>query len=73
MHRVALRAPLQIGGIPIMLLTPLLTPSPAEFSTNFRNYHFPTGPMKIKKKEFLSLKQGNMTVSEYIDKFIQLS
>jgi hypothetical protein len=29
--------------------------------------------MKIKKKEFLSLKQGNMTVSEYRDKFIQLS
>jgi hypothetical protein len=28
--------------------------------------------MKIKKKEFLSLKQGNMTVSEYRDKFIQL-
>jgi hypothetical protein len=29
--------------------------------------------MKIKKKEFLSLKQGNMTVSEHRDKFIQLS
>jgi hypothetical protein len=29
--------------------------------------------MKMKKKEFLSLKQGNMTVSEYRDKFIQLS
>ena len=29
--------------------------------------------MKIKKKELLSLKQGNMTVSEYRDKFIQLS
>jgi hypothetical protein len=29
--------------------------------------------MKIKKKEFLSLKQGNMSVSEYRDKFIQLS
>jgi hypothetical protein len=28
--------------------------------------------MKI-KKEFLPLKQGNMTVSEYRDKFIQLS
>jgi hypothetical protein len=28
--------------------------------------------MKI-KKEFLSLKQGNMSVSEYRDKFIQLS
>jgi hypothetical protein len=29
--------------------------------------------MKIKKKKFLLLKQGNMTVSEYRDKFIQLS
>jgi hypothetical protein len=29
--------------------------------------------MKIKKKEFLSLKQVNMSVSEYHDKFIQLS
>jgi hypothetical protein len=44
-----------------------------EFSTQFRNYHIPVGLMKIKKKEFLSLKQGNMSVSEYRDKFIQLS
>jgi hypothetical protein len=44
----------------------------AEFSTQFRNYHIPAGLMKI-KKEFLSLKQGNMSVSEYRDKFIQLS
>jgi hypothetical protein len=43
----------------------------AEFSTHFRNYHIPTGLIKI--KEFLSFKQGNMTVSEYRDKFIQLS
>jgi hypothetical protein len=28
--------------------------------------------VKIKKKEFLSLKQGNVPVSEYHDKFIQL-
>jgi hypothetical protein len=45
----------------------------AEFATQFRNYHIPTSLMKIKKKEFLSLKQGNMSVSEYRDKFIQLS
>jgi hypothetical protein len=45
----------------------------AEFSTQFRNYHIPAGLMKTKKKEFLSLKQGNMLVSEYCDKFIQLS
>jgi hypothetical protein len=29
--------------------------------------------MKIKKNKFLSLKQGGMLVSEYKDKFIQLS
>jgi hypothetical protein len=28
----------------------------AELATQFRNYHLPTGLMKIKKKEFLSLK-----------------
>jgi hypothetical protein len=45
----------------------------AEFATQFRNYHIPAGLMKIKKKEFLSLKQGSMSVSEYLDRFIQLS
>jgi hypothetical protein len=45
----------------------------AEFTTQFRNYHIPVGLMKIKKKEFLSLKQGNMSFNEYHDKFIQLS
>jgi hypothetical protein len=45
----------------------------AEFATQFRNYHIPARLMKIKKKEFLSLKQGSMSVSEYRDRFIQLS
>jgi hypothetical protein len=45
----------------------------AEFTTQFRNYHIPAGLMKIKKKEFLSLKQGNMSVNEYRDRFIHLS
>jgi hypothetical protein len=44
-----------------------------EFFTHFMNYHITVGLMKIKKKEFLSLKQGGMLVSEYRDKFIQLS
>ncbi|CAO2146710.1 unnamed protein product [Urochloa humidicola] len=44
-----------------------------EFQTNFRNHHIPAGLMKLKKREFLTLKQGGMTVSEYRDKFIQLS
>jgi hypothetical protein len=34
--------------------------------------HHTAGLMKIKKKEFLSIKQGNMSVSEYRHKFIQL-
>jgi hypothetical protein len=38
----------------------------AKFTTQFRNYHIPARLMKI-KKEFLSLKQGNMSVSEYRD------
>ena len=29
--------------------------------------------MKLKRQEFLALKQGGMSVSEYRDKFIQLS
>jgi hypothetical protein len=44
-----------------------------EFTTNFRSHHIPSGVMKIKKKEFLSLKQGGMSVAEYRDKFIELS
>jgi hypothetical protein len=42
----------------------------AEFATQFRNYHIPARLMKIKKKEFLSLNQGSMSVSEYRDRFI---
>jgi hypothetical protein len=42
----------------------------AEFTTQFRNYHIPAGLMKIKKKEFLLLKQGSMSVNEYRDRFI---
>jgi len=44
-----------------------------EFCGAFRSHHVPTGLMKLKKKEFLALKQGSMTVAEYHDKFIQLS
>jgi hypothetical protein len=44
-----------------------------EFQTNFRSHHIPSGIMKLKKKEFLSLTQGNMSVSEYRDRFTQLS
>jgi hypothetical protein len=44
-----------------------------EFQENFRAHHIPSGIMKLKKKEFLSLTQGNMSVSEYHDRFTQLS
>jgi hypothetical protein len=44
-----------------------------EFTINFRSHHIPSGVMKIKKKEFLSLKQGGMSVSECRDKFTELS
>ncbi|WVZ80628.1 hypothetical protein U9M48_028087 [Paspalum notatum var. saurae] len=45
----------------------------AQFRENFRNHHVPAGLMKMKKKEFLSLKQGGMSVTEYRDKFLQLA
>jgi hypothetical protein len=44
-----------------------------EFTTNFRSHHIPSRVMKIKKKEFLSLKRGGMSVAEYKDKFTELS
>jgi hypothetical protein len=43
-----------------------------EFQVNFHAHHIPLEIMKL-KKEFLSLTQGNMTVSEYRDRFTQLS
>jgi hypothetical protein len=44
-----------------------------EFTTNFRNHHIPADLMKMKKKEFLSLKQVGRSVAEFRDKFIELS
>jgi hypothetical protein len=43
-----------------------------EFQVSFRAHHIPFGIMKL-KKEFLSLTQGNVTISEYRDRFTQLS
>jgi hypothetical protein len=39
-----------------------------EFTTSFRSHHIPAGLMKLKKKEFLSLKQGGMSVAEFRNK-----
>jgi hypothetical protein len=43
-----------------------------EFKALFRNHYVPRGTMKL-KKEFTDLKQGGMTVNEYLNSFIQLS
>jgi hypothetical protein len=44
-----------------------------EFKDIFRQYHIPAGLMIVKKEEFLALKQGSMSVSEYRYRFLQLS
>jgi hypothetical protein len=44
-----------------------------EFRDNFRRYHVPEGLMIVRKEEFLALKQGPLSISEYRDKFLQLS
>ena len=44
-----------------------------EFRNSLREHHVPEGVLKLKQKEFLALKQVNMSVSEYRDKFTQLS
>ena len=43
-----------------------------EFWDNFRRYHVPEGLMIVRKEEFLALKQGPLSVSEYRDTFLQL-
>jgi hypothetical protein len=44
-----------------------------EFKAHFHNHYVPHGTMKLKKKEFTNLRQGSMTVNEYLNSFIQLS
>jgi hypothetical protein len=48
---------------------PTLKPSPGRSS----EIHVPEGLMIVRKEEFLALKQGPLFVSEYRDKFLQLS
>jgi hypothetical protein len=43
-----------------------------EFKMAFYSHHVPQGVIKL-KKEFKDLKQGSMTVSEYVTRFTQLS
>jgi hypothetical protein len=44
-----------------------------ELKDSFHVHHIPSGVIKLKQIEFLTLKQGNMSVNEYLDKFTQLS
>jgi hypothetical protein len=44
-----------------------------EFRDNFCQYHVLAGLMTVKKEEFLALKQGPMSISEYRDRFLHLS
>jgi hypothetical protein len=44
-----------------------------KFKNSFHSHHVPLGVMKLKKKEFKDLKQGSMSVSEYVTRFTQLS
>jgi hypothetical protein len=43
-----------------------------EFRAALRAHHVPQGVIKL-KKEFQDLKQGSMSMNEYITKFTQLS
>jgi hypothetical protein len=44
-----------------------------EFKARFRTHYVPRGTMKLKRKEFEDLRQGGMSVNEYLNSFIQLS
>jgi hypothetical protein len=44
-----------------------------EFKAHFHNHYVPRGTMKLEKKEFTNLRQGSITVNEYLNSFIQLS
>jgi hypothetical protein len=41
-----------------------------EFQAHFHTHYVPHGSMKLKKKEFADLKQGSMSVNEYLNSFI---
>ena len=44
-----------------------------EFRELFIGKFFPTSTRHVKAQEFLELKQGNMTMLEYVAKFIELA
>jgi hypothetical protein len=44
-----------------------------EFRATFCAHHVPEGVIKLKKKEFQDLKQGSISMNEYVTKFTQVS
>ena len=44
-----------------------------EFHKLFMGKYFPTAAKHVRAQEFLELKQGTMTVMEYVAKFIELA
>ena len=44
-----------------------------EFTTTFREYYIPAGVLNLKLMEFLDLKQGSMSVMDYVNKFNHLA
>ena len=44
-----------------------------EFTVAFREYYIPAGVLNRKLIEFLDLKQGSMTVMDYVNKFNHLA
>jgi hypothetical protein len=44
-----------------------------QFKERFRKTHIPTGLMTLMRDKFINLKQGSMSVVEYLDKFNTLS
>jgi hypothetical protein len=45
----------------------------SEFRAAFHSHHVSQGVIKLKKNEFQDLKQGSMSVNEYVTKLTQLS
>ena len=79
-HEKALFASHQLEGAALSWWESFLAMQPAghvitweEFRTAFRRAHIPAGLMKLKKKEFLSLKQGRRSVAEYLYEFNHLA
>ena len=44
-----------------------------KFKEKFCRYHIPTGILKVKQHEFLALMQGNLSITEYLNKFNHLA